>query len=205
MALGSGMLMAFIPLYATERLGLASATVVRLDILTMVGGALSSLACGWLSDRAGSRPVVMPCAALLTLVSLGWVLLPRDTPYAAAFCGALYALFGVAYWGLTLGALRLLYNGVVPPSEDTAYMAIYYAWIGVAGGAGPLLAGGLLTLAGGRSEGVLGIPADGYTLVFAAALACLAVSWRQFGRVRPDGRHTTRSAMRGAMIWWAQR
>jgi hypothetical protein len=39
----------------------------------------------------------------------------------------------------------------------------------------------------------------GLISLFAAALACLAVSWRQFGRVRPDDRHTTRSAMRGAM------
>ena len=39
---------------------------------------------------------------------------------------------------------RLLYVNLVPPEKRTEYMAIYYAWIGLIGGFGPLIAGAAL-------------------------------------------------------------
>jgi MFS-type transporter involved in bile tolerance (Atg22 family) len=62
MTIGAAMLISFLPLYIRERIGLDAAAVVRLDIVAMVGGALASLGWGWLSDRVGSRPVLMPAA-----------------------------------------------------------------------------------------------------------------------------------------------
>jgi nitrate/nitrite transporter NarK len=196
--LGSGMLIAFLPLYAREQLGLHTANVVRLDIVLMIGGALSSMVAGWVSDRVGSRPVLMPCAALLVFVPLGCILLPRQTPHSAAWCAALYFLFGLLSNGIGIASGRLLYNGVTPPESGTAYMAIYYAWMGVTGGIAPLLAGGILSSAAGCAP-VMGIIVDGYTWLFAVALLFLAAGWYLHGRVRPDGAHTTRDVMRGVV------
>jgi hypothetical protein len=54
----------FLPLYLKEQVGLPSGTVVILDTVVMVGGALSSILWGWAADRIGSRPVLMSALAI---------------------------------------------------------------------------------------------------------------------------------------------
>ena len=71
------------------------------------------------------------------------LLVPRQAPHVVGWCAALYVAYGVASSGSGIGAGRLLFNGVVPPEQNTAYTAIYYAWMGLAGGLAPLLAGAL--------------------------------------------------------------
>jgi MFS family permease len=196
---GSGMLLAFLPLYVREHLGLRAATIVQLDLAVMVGGALASLLCGWLADRVGSRPVLMPAAALLVAVPLGWLLLPTGGAHAMAGAAVLYFAFGVASNGVIIGSGRLLYTSAVPMESRTAYMALYYAWLGVSGGIAPLLAGGILAACAGRSLRLGPITWDGYGLLFFVALLSLALGWRYFGRVRADGIHTTRTLTRSVI------
>lgn len=194
--IGSGMLTAFLPLYLRERLGLGAATVVSLDIATMGGGALASLALGWFSDRLGSRPVLMPTASLLALVPLGWLLLPPDSPHRLEWCTVLYLVNGVAANGVAIGAGRLLFNRVVPLEQSTAYTSIHYAWMGLTGGIAPLLAGGLLAQTAGARLTLGRLTHDGYAVLFGVALVCLVIGTLLYGRVRPDDRHTTRTALR---------
>jgi len=203
--IGSAMLMAFLPLYLKERLGLAPTTIVRLDIAAMLGGALASLALGWLADRVGSRPVLMPSASLLLVPALGWLLLPVSVSQPLPCCAALYFVNGVAANGVAIASGRLLFNGVVPPAESTAYTSIYYAWMGLTGGLAPLLAGGLLTLAADRSVLPVWFARDGYRALFVVAAVFLLAGALLYGRVRPDDRHTTRSAVRSFFDWIAQR
>ncbi len=198
--IGVAMLVSFLPLYIREEIGLGSATVVRLDIVAMVGGALASLGWGWLSDRVGSRPVLMPAAVLLLLLPLGWLLLPRQLPQILAWCAALYFVFGVANNGVAIGAGRLFFNSVAPTEKSTAYMAVYYAWMGVTGGFAPLLAGSILSAAADWHTRILGLTVDGYAVMFATALLFLFSGWLLYGRVRPDGRHTTRTAVRSLFV-----
>jgi len=207
LTIGTSMLISFLPLYLREQLGLASGTVVRLDIVVMVGSAFSSLAWGWLADRLGSRPVLMPSAACMLLLPLAWLLLPRHLAHAAVWCAGVYFAYGLISSGVAIGAGRLLFNGVVPAEASTAYTAIYYAWLGVTGGIAPLLAGGILSARVSRDAGAcIGpFPADGYALLFATALLCLVAGWWLYGRVRPDGVHTTRSVARNFVNWVAQR
>ena len=125
---------------------------------------------------------------------LGWLLLAGH-PASPAF-PALYLLFGVASNGVLIAATRLLYNGVAPPGQNTAYLAIYYAWIGVAGGLAPLTGGAILHLFATRGgDPAPGAP-DGYIVLFALALLALAASWVLYGRVRRDGGYSTRTAVR---------
>ena len=84
-------------------------------------------------------------------------------------------------------------------------MALYYVWMGVTGGIAPLLAGGILSAASGWSSTRLGFAKDGYAVMFATALVFLAAGWILYGQVRPDGRHTTRTAVRSFMNRIAQR
>ncbi len=186
----------FLPLYIKERLGVASGTVVMLDTVVMVGGTPAGLLLGWLSDRIGSRPVLMPSTALTLLIPLGWLLLPRQTTHAVAWCAVLYFLYGVAITGMAIGSGRLLFNGVVPPEHSTAYMAIYYAWSGCVSGLAVLLAGALLSVCGGWQTRVGAVVVDGNSLLFLLAMLILAAGWWLYGRVRPDNRHTTRDVLR---------
>jgi MFS family permease len=194
--IGLAMLVSFLPLYIREQMGLPSEAVVRLDIVAMVGGALASLGWGWLSDKVGSRPVLMPSAALLLLLPLGWLLLPRQLPQLFVWCGAFYFIFGVANNGALISSGRLFFNSVAPPEKSTAYMAVYYAWMGVTGGVAPLLAGAILSFSSGWKTRLFGMTVDGYAILFATALAFLGAGWYLYGRVRPDGRHTTRTVLR---------
>lgn len=197
--LGSLLLSTFLPLYLKDHLGIATGTVVRLDVATMAGGALAGLLLGWATDRVGSRPVLMSSAVVSLLLPLAWLLLPRQSPQVLVACVALYFLYGVAVNGLAIASGRLLFNRVIPPAASTAYTAIYYAWLGLTSGLAPLLAGGLLTLCGSWHTSLGGVTIDGYSLLFAAAILLLALGWRCYRRVHPDGAHTTRSALQLAL------
>lgn len=193
--IGSVLLTSFLPLYVKEQIGLPAGTVVTLDSVGMVGGALSSLAWGWAADRVGSRPVLMPALTLSLIIPLGWLALPRQAPHAVVWCGLLYFIFGVVSFGVFIGSGRLLFNGVVPPEKSTAYTAIYYAWMGLTGGAAPLLAGGILTATAGWQTRLGGLTFDGHALLFCLSVLLLGFGWWQYGRVRPDDVYTTRAVL----------
>lgn len=133
-SLGSVLLTSFLPLYLKEQMGLPAGTVVTLDMVVMVGGALSSILWGWAADRVGSRPILMSSMGVGLLVPVCWLFLPRQMPNAVLWCGVLYFIYGVIANGSSIGAGRLLFNSVVPQEKSTAYTAIYYAWIGLTGG-----------------------------------------------------------------------
>ena len=45
---------------------------------TYAGALLTSYLWGWTADRYGSKPVMVYCVALLPLLPLGWLLMPRQ-------------------------------------------------------------------------------------------------------------------------------
>ncbi|MCL1857550.1 MAG: MFS transporter, partial [Kiritimatiellaeota bacterium] len=183
-------------LYLIKQLGFPDATVVRLGMVTMGGGAAASLLVGWLSDRVGSRPILMPAATLGIAIPLGWMLLPADAPHFMPWCIALHALWGVATNSIIIASTRLLFNRVVPPERSTAYTSLYYAFFGVAGGIAPLFAGWLLKHTAAASFTLFRHAFTGYDILFAIAAFFLAVGAFLYRRVPPDDRHTTRTALR---------
>lgn len=194
--LGSVFLTSFLPLFLKEQLGLPAGTVVILDMVVMVGGALSSFLWGWAADRVGSRPILMLSGALGLALPAVWLLLPRHLPDAALWCGLLYFAYGVFSNGSAIGAGRLLFNSVIPPQENTSYTALYYAWMGLTGGIGPLVAGWILSL-GAPLQARLGPwTVDGYALLFLLGLLGLGYGLAMYARVAPDGAYTTRAALR---------
>ncbi len=187
--------LSFLPLFLKDRLGLAPGTVVTMETAVMIGSALSALLWGRAADRVGSRPVLMVAAALTLLVPLGWLLLPRQTPHLLLLCGLLYFLHGMALIGCSMGAGRLLLNGVVPPPQSTAYMALYYAWQGLVGGAAPLLAGALLQAYEPWEGHCAWFTLDGHAVLFILAAVLIALGWACHARVRPDDRYRTRDVL----------
>jgi MFS family permease len=194
--LGSVFLTSFLPLYLKEQIGLPAGTVVVLDTVVMVGGALSSILWGWAADRVGSRPILMLALCSSLVVPVGWFLLPRQISNPVLWCGALYFLYGVIANGSSIGAGRLLFNRVVPPEKSTSYTAIYYAWMGLTGGTAPLLAGAILSFSAGMQAQLGPLVIDGHSVLFVLGFILLAFGLAEYGRVAPDGGYTTRSALR---------
>ena len=194
--LGSVLLTSFLPLYLKEQMHLPAGTVVTLDMVVMVGGALSSIFWGWAADRIGSRPILMSALAVGLLAPLSWLVLPRQVPNAALWCGLLYFVYGVVSNGSAIGAGRLLFNRVIPQEKSTAYTAIYYAWMGLTGGVAPLLAGGILSLTSGMQLHIAGLAVDGQAILFLLSFPLLAYGMMEYGRVAPDGAYTTRAVVR---------
>jgi MFS family permease len=193
---GSVLMTSFLPLYLKEQIGLPSGTVVVMDTVVMVGGALSSILWGWAADRVGSRPILMSALGISLLLPVGWLLLPRQIANPVLWCGLLYFVYGVSANGSSIGAGRLLFNGVIPPEKSTSYTAIYYAWMGLTGGIAPLLAGGILSSIPGLHFQVGPFVVDAYSILFSAGLIALVYGLVQYGHVAPDGVYTTRAAIR---------
>ncbi len=206
--LGAVTLSGFLSLYLKEKIGLPPSTVVLMDIVWMVGGLVSSLIFGSVADRVGSKPILIPMLFMSALVSIGWLLFPRHSPYAVLLCGLLYLAYGAFANGSAIGSGRLLFNSVIPIEKNTGYTSIYYAWMGLIGGATPLLAGKLLSSLSRWQVSVGFYTFDAYCILFLSSLMGFVGSALLYYRVRPDGDYTIRTMVhtlfkRLSQAFWA--
>jgi hypothetical protein len=91
---------------------------------------------------------------------------------------------------------RLLFVGVVPPERRTEYMALYYAWIGLLGGVGPLLGGAAVDACAGLDTVILGLRLDPYAPLFVAGFVGLLGGRMLVGRIRTESAVPTRALVR---------
>jgi MFS family permease len=185
-------LVSFVPLFMKEQVGLSSDQVVWLDTGVLIGGLVSSYLWGWLADRYGSKPIMVWGVFLLPLVPLAWLLMPQQSRWSLYVALAIALAQGLFNTGWTIGSGRLLFVRVVPVEKRTTYMALYFAWMGVAGGLGQLMGGWLVELTPGW-EGRWGIVNyDPYTILFVVCILLPLVGALLFRRVRADSPVTTR-------------
>lgn len=170
------LLNAFIPLFMKEQVGLAEGRILWLQVAGYATGLLSGFGWGWQADRRGSKPTLLVAMGLMFLLPICWMVMPRQHELSFAAGLAVAALAGFVSTGWWVCDQRLLYVGIVPPEKRTEYMALYYAWIGLLGGLGPLLAGAALDhfqkLAGRWGP----VHVDPYTPLFTAALLMLSAA-----------------------------
>ncbi len=80
----------------------------------------------------------------------------------------------------------MLYNDIIPPDNNTPYSALYYAWAGLVGGSGPILAGSLLNALSGWQLGQGIFALDGYRLIFLLSAALFTTAVFFYNRLRPE-------------------
>jgi hypothetical protein len=121
-------------------------------------------------------------AAAMPLI---WLTVPELG--AASFVLALAAAFmtGASLPAWAIGSSRFLFMDVVPSASTPQYMAVFYAWAGITGATGAILAGRTLqSVQGATAQAMLG-GVDAYTLLFLAstflALGSFAVLRRAVG------------------------
>ncbi len=168
--LASGPLASFLPLFMQEQVGLSAGNVVWLQNGALLGGLTSSYLWGWLADRYGSKPVMMSGTFLHVLLPICWLLMPRQDAWSLNLALGIALLQGFASMGWEIGSMRLRFVSVVPPEKKRDYMALYYAWIGIIGGLGQLIAGWVLDFSRGISGQFLIFNLDSYTVLFLAGL-----------------------------------
>jgi len=145
-AIGADGVISFIPLFMKEEVGLGEGLVVLLSIGTYLGSLLTSYLWGWTADRYGSKPVMQFSLGLMLLLPVAWWLMPRHSPASAPVAVGIAFVAGAATLGWQISWLRYLFVKATPRERKPSYMAVYYAWFGLASGLGPVLAGQILNL-----------------------------------------------------------
>jgi len=186
MTLATTPMTSFLPLFMREEVGLSDGQVILLQNGTLVGSLVSVYAWGWAADRYGSTPVMLSGVLLRVFLPVFWLLMPQNSPISLYVALGIAVLQGVANMGWAIGSARLLFVRVVPPDKKSDYMALYYAWIGLAGGLSQLAGGWILDLAQDVSGQVLVINLNPYTPLFLMGLTLPLASLFFFRGVQRD-------------------
>ena len=127
-------------------LNLPYLTVQVLGAIAAGAGLAATPAWGYLTDKYGSRPLLI-LANVLTIASpLAWVFtLPRPEAYVMniVIITLLNIASGVAWAGVGLAQFNLLLSTASPAARGT-YTAVFSALTGVIGGVAPILGGALM-------------------------------------------------------------
>jgi MFS family permease len=181
-------LVAFLPLFMQEQVGLSEGNVILIQTGTLLGGLLSTYWWGWAADRYGSKPAALLGSSFLLLLPLLWLAMPRFSPLSLYAALVIALLQGVANMGWLIGSARLFHVSVVPPAQKADYMALNYAWVGILGGTSQLVGGQLIET--GRSlSGQVGIfTLDPYLGLFVLGFVGPLLSLLLLRPVRDDAR-----------------
>jgi MFS family permease/HEAT repeat protein len=185
-------LTSFVPLFMQEEVGLSPGQVVWLETAVLLGGLASSYVWGWLADRYGSKPVMVSGVLLLSLPPLAWLLMPRAVPASVPIALSISLALGIVDTGWVIGSGRILYVRMVPMEKRSPYMAVYYAWMGIAGGLGLLIGGWLVDLAANVGGQWWVFSLDPYTILFVIGIAFPLLAYLLFRSVEADSAVTTR-------------
>ncbi len=185
-------LVSFVPLFMKEQVGLSANHVVWLDTGVLLGGLVSSYLWGWLADRYGSKPVMVSGVLLLPLMPLAWLLMPWGTAWSLFLALTIAFGQGLINTGWSIGSGRLLFVGVVPGEKKTPYMALYYAWAGIAAALGQFMGGWLVDLSAGVQGRWWIVNLSPYTLLFAVGITLPLIAHLLFRRVAADSPVSTR-------------
>ena len=190
-ALATGPLTSFLPLFMQEQVGLSSGNVVRLQNGVLLGGLVSSYLWGWLADRYGSKPVMMSGIYLQFLLPVFWLLMPRQSSASLYAALSIAVLQGLANVGWGIGSARLRFVSVIPAEKSRDYQALFFAWIGIVGGLGQVFGGWLLDVSEGLTGQVLGYTLDSFSILFLGSIVLLVAAGLLLRGVRADSNVTT--------------
>jgi MFS family permease len=180
----------FVPLFLQEQIGLSSGNVILVQNGVLFGGLLSTYLWGWSADRYGSRPVMLLGIAILVLLPVLWIVMPRESELSLPAALAIAFLQGLADMGWVIGSTRLLFVSIVVPEKRGEYTSLYYACLSLFGGASTLLGGQLVTASAGWAGEFWLFRLDPYTGLFGLSIFLAALSVFTLRRVRSDTKMT---------------
>lgn len=185
-ALGTGPIGSFLPLFMERQVGLTESQIVWLQIGGLLGGLTSTYLVGWASDRYGSKPVMMLGLYVKVFLPFAWLFMPRNSDLSLPVAVTIAVINGISDIAWAIGVTRLLFVGVVPPEKRTEYMAVFYAVAGLVGGLSALIGGRLLDATAGLTGQFLFIPLDPFAPLLIGAIVLTLLSVFIFHAVKAD-------------------
>lgn len=168
--IGSSATFSFIPLFMKQNIGLSEGNVVLLNVGQYAGAILSSYMWGWLTDRYGSKPIMQLSLCLLASLPIFWFFLPRNSPLSLMLATGIAFVLGVANLAWQISWARHLYVNATTGENQSTYMAVFFAWMGLSEGLGPLLGGQLLSLTQNIQFNFPFLTINAYAFLFAFSL-----------------------------------
>ena len=190
--LGGRSVIAFVPLFMKEQVGLADGIIVLLSIGTFIGALVTSFLWGWAADRYGSKPVMQLSLYFLLILPVAWVLMPQHSIASAPLAMAIAVVAGVATLAWQISWTRYLFVNAIPQDNKAAYMAVFYAWFAIVSGLGPLLAGQIVSLSENLEAQIGQISINPYTPLFAISFILILICAAITVRLQTEGATTFR-------------
>jgi MFS family permease/HEAT repeat protein len=176
--LGTEPMNAFLPLFLSEEVGLSAGNTIYIQAASMLGGILTSYLWGWAADRYGSKPVMMWGVIFRSVVPLLWFIIPRQSGVVLMLALLISFFSGVASFGFSIGASRMLYVNIVPESKSGDYMSVYTTWGGITWALSQVTGGWILDTSQGLSGQLWRFSIDSYMILFLLALVVpLGSAW----------------------------
>lgn len=161
----------FYSVYVLRELNLTMRDLTVFTTLASLGGLLALPSWGVLSDRFGSKPVLMTCAFLWAASALPAWLLAGPTRYLHLYLN--YFLVGAVTAGFQLCQFNLMVK-MVPARSKAPYISVFLAITSLLTAIGPLLGGRVLARMPYALGTFLSQPLLHYHALFVASLAlCL--------------------------------
>lgn len=181
LAFGLALLMTFILYFFRDvlRVGNPQGGTALVAAASLVGGVISAIYLGWLSDRVKRKLVVAACGIPMMLAAAGFALLPEER-WIYAFA----VLFGVGFGGILSTGWALAIDSVPKLRDVGRDLGIWGIAQNFPAVIAPLFGGWLLS--------TYGATVDGYRLLFLSAAGSFAIG---SAAVLAVGR-------RPALPWW---
>ncbi|MFC7227348.1 MFS transporter [Salinirubellus salinus] len=170
--------MALIAPFLVGTVGLTEATMGAVLAANHGTQVPAMVALGVVADRVGRKPLVVAGMAGSGLFALVVSLAPAVAPDSRVlFAAGAMVVLGVAFSAMTTGALAFI-SDVAPPNRESELMGLRSTAKGLGGVVGPVLVGGVATLAGYRTA---------FALASVLAFAAAALVWVALTESRPTG------------------
>lgn len=161
----------FYSVYVLRELPLSIRHLTILTTLWSLGGLLALPSWGILTDRFGSKPVMMTCSFLWVAIGIpAWLLAGADRHVHLYLS---YFLVGAATAGFQLCQFNLMVK-LIPARTTAPFISVFLAGISLMTALGPLAGGYLLTILPHDIGELLGQPLLKFHVVFVVSLGlCL--------------------------------
>jgi len=175
-----GLVMAtsFLPVFYEDRVGMGTDDVLYVTSAQTGASLLAALFWGWVSDRYGSRPVMIVTRAMMLVMPMGLLFLPLGYSWTHFVIYGLHVLLGLAFPGMMVATGRYLFLNLVPEEGGETIFNLQFAVNGLAFAVGSLLPGVMLDI--GSSMGdislVGGLTITPFTWIFAGGLVFMITS-----------------------------
>lgn len=161
----------FYSVYVLRELPLSIGHLTVLTTLLSLGGLLALPTWGVLSDRFGSKPVMLACSFIWVAAALPSWLLAGPGRHGHLYLN--YFLVGAATAGFQLCQFNLMVK-MIPARTTAPYISVFLACISLMTAAGPLVGGHLLMTIPHDIGMLLGEPVVRFHVVFVGSiLLCL--------------------------------